>query len=513
MINPNRMLRSILSNWGAYLVSLGAGFVMAPFVVKSLGDEGYGYWALILTATSYFLRLDLGIQSAVGQYISRHLADGDRAQLNDKTNSALTVLLLLAAAIVCACAAASYGFPGFFRVDAGSAGAVRGAFVLMGAAAAAKLPASVFQAMLVGRERFDILSGIAVPMRLLNALAVFLTLRAGNGPLGLAAAMAGSQALEGALLAYCALRAVPQVRIRFLHFRVAAFRELFAFGAFNFLINLAAQLGNGFWAVILAREWGPDHVTWFSIGNEVIPYLAGLANAATLPLLHGLIPLDVRGDEAGLRRVYVYGTRYFTAFVCVMGVNLLLLGERFIGLWMGDKYLDPEPRGSSGTVLFLLALANMASHSSAVAQQILFARRKNRVFALVTSLQTLAIVVLALILVPRYGILGMALAMLLPLSLIEGGILPFLAAAQARAKAREYWGKGILPNLLWTGAVFAIGRWALPFLPVDGWAGLFLAGLGVTLVQAAGTWAFILTPKERDRLRVTLRARWESFPG
>jgi O-antigen/teichoic acid export membrane protein len=485
--------------------------VLAPFVVRSLGDEGYGYWALILTATSYFLRLDLGIQSAVGQYISRHLADGDGEQLNDKTNSALTVLLILAAAILGACAAGSYAFPSFFRVAEGSAGSVRAAFVLMGAAAAAKLPFSVFQAMLVGRERFDILSGVTVGVRIVNALLVVWTLKAGNGPLGLAVVMASTQFCEGAILVAAARRAVPQIRIRLFHFRAAAFRELFAFGAFNFLINLAAQLGNGFWAVILARVWGPGHVTGFSIGYEVIPYLVGVANAATLPLLHGIIPLDVRGDGEGFRRMYVYGTRYFTAFICAMGVNLLLLGERFIGLWMGEKWLADDPYGSSGTVLVLLALANIASHSSAVAQQILFARRKNRLFALMTSLQTLAIVGLALVLVPRHGILGMAVAMLLPLAGIEGGVIPFLAAVHARAQAREYWTRGILPNLMVSGAVFAAGTWALDWLPGDGWWGLILAGACVTAAQAAGTWSFILTREDRARLTVTLRARWASF--
>lgn len=483
---------------------MAVGFVLAPYVVRTLGDEGYGYWALVLTATSYFLRLDLGIQSAVAQYVSRHLADGDSVRLNEKVNSALTVLLSLAGCILLASAAGASAFSGFFRVHGEAADSIRWAFILMGAATAAKLPFSIFYAMLVGRERFGILSGVSVGVRLINAALVFLTLKAGDGPAGLALVMAGTQFLEGSLLALFALRAVPEVKLRLFHFRAAAFRELFAFGAFNFLINLAAQVGNGSWAVILAHVWGPDHVTWFSIGYEIIPYLAGVANAATLPLLHGLIPLDVGDAADSLKRMYVYGTRYFTAFICAIGVNLLLLGERFIGLWMGDKYLEHGPWGSSGTVLVLLAFANIASHSSAVAQQILFARRRNRVFALVTVAQTLAIGGLAYVLVPRLGIFGMALSMVLPLAIIEGGVVPFLAAPHAGAAAGEYWARGILPNALWTGIVFLAGRWALGALAVDGWPGLLLAGACLTAVQMGGTLAFIMTPADRGRLRAAL---------
>lgn len=501
----------MVSNWGAYCVSIIVGFMLAPFVVRRLGDEGYGYWALILTATSYFLRLDLGIQSAVGQFISRHLADQNSDELNDKTNSALTVLLAMAAGIVAVSFAASLFFPVYFHVTPGSAASTTAAFALMGAAAAAKLPFSVFQAMLVGKERFDILASVTITMRLINAMLAYSVLSAGKGLLGLAIVMAGTQFVEGLVLVVCARHAVPQISIRLFHFRPQAFKELFSFGSFNFLINLAAQLGNGFWAVILAREWGPDRVTRFSIGYEVIPYMVGVANAATLPMLHGLIPMDVREDEKGIRTMFLYGTRYFTALICAMGVNLLLLGERFIGLWMGEKYLVHLTYGSSGTVLVLLALANMASHSSAVAQQILFARRKNRLFALMTSMQTVCIITLALILVPRYGIFGMAVAMLIPLSLIEGGVIPFLAAKHGHASVGEYWVKGILPNLLVTGTVYAIGRWAQQWVPGEGWTGLILEAIGITFLQAAGTLAFIILKDDRERMLITLRERFALF--
>lgn len=508
MFDKKRYLRNILLNWGAYFTSLAVGFIVAPMVVRGLGDAGYGFWTLILTATSYFVRLDFGIQSAVAQYISRHLADRDKEQLNDKTTAALTILLVIGLAAFLLCLSTASLFTRFFNVPADAVPSVRTALIFMGTAASAKLPFSVFQAMLVGKERFDIMSGLSMGSRIVNALIIYLVLHShGDGLVGLSMALAGTQVAEGLLLVLFARRAVPEFRFRPSRFKPAAIGELYRYGVFNFLINIASQFGNGFWAFLLARRLGAGSVTYFSIGYEVIPYMIGVANAATLPLLQSIIPMDVKEDAASIGKMFITGSRYFFALICLMGVNLLLVGESFIGRWMGEKYLDPQPYGSSGMVLILLTLANVASLSSSVAQQILFARRKNRTFAYLTLLQTACIIGLSLILAPRYGILGMAMAMLIPLVCIEGVVIPTLAGRYSHSTMGAYWGRAILPNLAVAAAVFVLGRLTLPWIPGSGWPMIFLSFTAVSLLHLSGVMLFILEKKDRIGFVTLIRAR------
>jgi O-antigen/teichoic acid export membrane protein len=508
VFDKKRYLRNILLNWGAYFTSLAVGFLIAPMVVRGLGDAHYGYWTLVLTATSYFARLDFGIQSAVAQYISRHLADQDKEQLNDKATAALSVLLVIGFAAFLFCLWATSLFTGFFNVPAGAAPSVRTALIFMGTAAAAKLPFSVFQAMLVGKERFDIMSGISMGGRIVNAVLIFVLLNSQRGLVGLSAALACTQMAEGMLLIHFARRAVPEFRFRPFRFKAAAIGELYRYGAFNFLINIASQFGNGFWAFLLARRLGADSVTYFSIGYEVIPYMVGVANAATLPLLQSIIPMDVKEDAASIRKMFITGSRYFFSLICIMGVNLLLVGESFIGRWMGEKYLDPNPYGSSGAVLIVLTIANLASLSSSVAQQILFARRKNRTFAYLTLAQTACIIGLSLVLAPRFGIVGMAVAMLIPLVCIEGILIPTLAGRYSHATMGEYWGRAILPNLAVAAIVFAAGKLVLPLIPGAGWPPPPPPSALVSLLHLAGVVAFILEKKDRIGFLALIRARF-----
>ena len=57
--------RNILSNWGAYGVSLAIGFLISPLLVHKLGDTAYGIWVLSLQIGAYISVLDLGVRIAL----------------------------------------------------------------------------------------------------------------------------------------------------------------------------------------------------------------------------------------------------------------------------------------------------------------------------------------------------------------------------------------------------------------------------------------------------------------
>jgi O-antigen/teichoic acid export membrane protein len=49
--NPSKrpaILRNILTNWGGFVFSVGISFFLAPYVVRHLGNVGYGVWSLVI---------------------------------------------------------------------------------------------------------------------------------------------------------------------------------------------------------------------------------------------------------------------------------------------------------------------------------------------------------------------------------------------------------------------------------------------------------------------------------
>ncbi len=58
-----RVIRNVASNWGAYVLAMGVNFFLSPYVVRHLGNTGYGVWTLILSLTGYLGLLDLAFEA------------------------------------------------------------------------------------------------------------------------------------------------------------------------------------------------------------------------------------------------------------------------------------------------------------------------------------------------------------------------------------------------------------------------------------------------------------------
>ena len=59
-----RFVVNVIWNWAAVAISLVTGFLLSPYLIRKLGPEGYGIWALSFSLVEYYWLLDLGFRSA-----------------------------------------------------------------------------------------------------------------------------------------------------------------------------------------------------------------------------------------------------------------------------------------------------------------------------------------------------------------------------------------------------------------------------------------------------------------
>jgi O-antigen/teichoic acid export membrane protein len=146
-----------------------------------------------------------------------------------------------------------------------------------------------------------------------------------------------------------------------------------------------------------------------------------------------------------------------------------------------------------------LTAANVAALSSSVAQQILFGRRKNKLFAVFVVIETVATILLAVILVPHWGILGVAAATLIPMAVIEGLVIPALTSSQVGTSILQYWREGILPNLVIAALVLAVSKALMPHVPGWGWARVFLSFTVVSVIHLTTCFFFLVESEHKRR--------------
>src|SRR5437763_23255 len=69
MTNKLAVVRNIFWNCAGMAVTILVGFVLAPFLIRHLGDTRYGLWIVIGSLTSYCGLIVLGVRACMGRHL------------------------------------------------------------------------------------------------------------------------------------------------------------------------------------------------------------------------------------------------------------------------------------------------------------------------------------------------------------------------------------------------------------------------------------------------------------
>src|SRR5262249_45927622 len=174
MIGKRRIAFNVMWDWAGMAVGILSGFVVSPFLVRTLDETGYGLWILIASLSGYFGLLDLGVRGSVGRNMAFYRARNELGHVNAILNTALALLLIPALLSAIGAFGLAPLFGRLFAVPEGRETAVRLALVLTGINLAVAILFSVFDAALWSMQRFDVLNAIDIPVTLLRTLLTFL---------------------------------------------------------------------------------------------------------------------------------------------------------------------------------------------------------------------------------------------------------------------------------------------------------------------------------------------------
>ena len=428
----NTLLRNVLSNWVSYLVTAVIGFLLAPLIVHSLGKTGYGLWSLVLSLTGYFGLLDLGIRSSVGRFVARHAALDNDLDVNRTVSTAFFMLLTGGVLALVATTLVVVTGIGRFHLEPEYADSARIALLITGLNMSCILPLSVFSAVLIAFDRFDVVSGITMFCELMRAALVIASLRLGYSLPGLALVTLIVTAIQYSAMFLFVGSVRPQLRIRPSLASFGVCRELFSFGIFRFVWVLAMQLIFYSDAMVIGMFLNAAAIAEFSVAGTLISYGRNAVSLMTDTLYPTATRLHAKEDLLGLQRLLIMGTTFALMTALPICIGLIFLGRQFIVLWMGDAY------ASSAVILTILALPQFASMSQYATALILAGMAKHRIPACLVLAEGVCNIILSILLVRKLGLVGIALGTVIPHVLFAIVIIPLYALRTLHLGIGEY---------------------------------------------------------------------------
>jgi O-antigen/teichoic acid export membrane protein len=485
----SRLATNVASSWMKLAVQLAVGVVVSPFMVHRLGDAAFGVWVLIFSITSYFSVLDFGVRASIGRFVARYAARGDLDGLRRFVNTSLAACAVMGVAVLLLTLAGTGCLGVLFKIPAGSLGAARVLFLLIGADVALAFGLSIFGCVLEGYQNFWPLNAVQIVAVLARGVLTLAVLAMGGGLVSIAIIVLGTNLARHLVCAVIVLRTTP-LRLGARYLDRSVLGQLFGYSATAFMIFIAESLRFQADALVIGAFVSAAAITTFAIGSKLVEYASSIVVSMSQVFTPMASHHDAAGDRESVRRVFLASNRACALVIFPLCAALILLGKPLIEAWMGAKYLVSYP------ILVLLIVPRTLLLAQSGSIRILLGLGRQRTFALATMLDGIANLLLSIVLVRRWGIIGVAWGTAVPLACTSVLFLPGHVCRMLRVPVREFLRQAYLVPLALT-VLMTFTLWTLrSYLAMPGYGGLLLQGGVAALVYFAGL-AWWISPAQR----------------
>lgn len=335
-----RIMRNTAYNAVGRLWLVGTNLFLAPLLLSYLGQDRFGVWVLYWSILQYCLLLDMGVGSSLVKYISEFEAKGDVRSINRVLASTITVYLVVGASMVLllwplvAWLSSFFSIPQDLRQEAivtFQAGLV--AFFLMNLV-------SIFDGLLKGLQRMDLVNVTLIAVSIPNLLGSYLVLRLGWGLLGLVVVVVIVYTLQLVLFVLQARRACPGLGWHRRDVRFETLRLLFGYGARLQISRLANLVSYQTDKILLGLFVPLRYVTFYDLGSKVLYVLHELPDVMLRALLPAASELSGNEDHTRLWTIYERGTKYLLLFSIPGLLGTWLTAHLVLQAWLGHVSSD-----------------------------------------------------------------------------------------------------------------------------------------------------------------------------
>jgi len=421
-----------VSNWFALGVNIVVGFLLTPFIISNLGKIGYGIWTLVGSFIGYYGLLNLGVSSALMRYVARYAGQGDEKSLNGVASTAFAMFCCTGTLAIVVSFIIADPLARFFEVEPQYFDNFKYVIWIIGFVIGLSFPSNVFGSIVRAHEKFVAANTANIALTLTRAGMTVCLLLSGAGLLGVAVATLITELVHLVVNFLLCRFLTPTVRVNFAFTRLRVLRMLITYGSVTTVIVIADIMRGNIDSIVIGKWVNLPAVGVYGIAVIITRYIVRLITAGMSVLTPRFATLDGKGDHAQIRRLLVKALAV-SSFLSFGGYMMaIIIGKQFILWWVGKDFAD------AAAILWILSI----SHAFALAQNpaigFMYALNKHYFYAIATIIEAIANLTLSIILVYRYGIVGVALGTMIPMLIIKILVMPVYVSKIAGISLWEY---------------------------------------------------------------------------
>ena len=487
MVDYWRFAKNALANLGRGSAAALVAVVLPPVLVRHMTPSAYAVWVLVLQTSAYASFLNLGLQTAIGRYVAFANEKGDIEQRDAVFSTAFAGLCCGALVAIICLLATVFLVPVIFPSVPGTLVLqMRLALLIVGTSMALELPASAWNGVFIGMQKFEIPALTFGSARLLSSAGVILAAFAGRSLVVMAGAIASANLLSYFAQYLLLRRFAPDIHFHRSLVRRSTARELSGYCLGLTTMSFSMLLVAGF-DLVLVGHFQFSVVTPYSIAAGMITLLSGLLYAIVNVLMPHAATLSAAEKAREMGSLVVASTRLSSLLLILTGAPIVIYAGPIMRIWIGQAYV------ATGTPLLeLLVIANLIRLIGVPYSVVLVAAGQQSYIKISPLAEGISNFVASVVLGLFFGGLGVALGTLFG-SMIS--IATHLWYSMVRTKPaidfsrRDFLVSGIVAPVfatlpLWVMAIVSVFEIKIPVFFVVFAAFLSMVGAGLLIPQS-----------------------------
>lgn len=432
MTSIKRFASGTILNFFTLILTVIISFLMMPYLIHTLGDRWYGLWVIVGSLIGYYGLLDFGLSSANQRFIAKSLQDTDTNAVNRVISSSFSLLLLLGFISLLLTVGLYIAAP-HFTDNLNDVAIFQTLIIIMGVKTAITFPFTVFHGVLTAHLRYDISSFVLLFKLILRTSLILLYLSFDYGIVTLAMVTFITELLGYFIIAFCAKKIHPTLSIALKHIDLTTIKALFNYSKYTFIAYLGDILRFKIDTLVIGKFMGLVLVTHYSIAIRLVEYIVQILESLLGSFLPIFTRLDDNNDATKIKTSFLVITEISLFLSLLIIPVIMIVGDVFIQLWMGKEYQDAY------IPLLLLCLATLIEGCNKTCITLLYAKAKHSYYAKINIIEGIVNIALSLMLVQKFGLIGIALGTIIPAIINKIIFLPKVACQLIKLPLRQYY--------------------------------------------------------------------------
>ena len=482
----------IILNYLSIILTFIIGLIYTPFLIRFLGQEDYGIYALAFAIAGYLSLLDLGVGNSIVRFISANMVNGTKENERKiigfffKVFTYIGILTLAIGGLIAINTEKMVSSE--FSVN--QIEELRVMIWILTLNFAIGFVFNTFAAVIQAYERFVFLKICNILRQLLTPLisVVILFYSSSLILLTLTLFIVNTGILIVNFIYY---KKYLNLKLSFDKLNIDFKKEIVAYSAIIFIVAVADKL---YWQtdqILLGIIESPSEIAIYAVAIQFINIFMSLSiaiNSVFLPRITKLV--NTENYLVQLNQLYIKVSKFQTFIVGLAFSGFIIIGKDFIVLWVGESY----------TTVYVITLILVSTFFLDLIQNlgltIMQAEGKYKFRAYTLIICSILNVLISIPIIKIYGSIGTAVVTAIFVLIGNVIILNVYFHKVIKLNMKAYWSE-IGRFLIVISLITVSGYFSLGNIEVNNWFTLFGIVTIYSILYCLGVFIFYLSKKDR----------------